>query len=257
MDIQILQKLGFSDKSAQVYLALLRLGPSSVRSLAEETGLNRGTAYDMLKQLQEQGLVTFYKQETKKHFVAEAPEKLKTLLRAKQEELERTDRELARFVSELDALHHSGKAKPVARYFGPLDLHEILEDVLVTTEKSEEKYYRVYSTEGIRDHLYKDFQTFSDVRVAKGVRVKVIALGNGGELRGLDERKWLDPLHPSSTSPYKEEDILQSPTYIIVYPGKTAYISLDHAGSPMGVVIENAGVSDVQAIIFDSLWNTL
>ena len=46
VDISLLKKLGFTDKCAQVYLALLRLGPSSVRALAEESGLNRGTTYD-------------------------------------------------------------------------------------------------------------------------------------------------------------------------------------------------------------------
>lgn len=259
MNISVLKKIGFSDKSAQVYLALLRLGPSSVRSLAEETGLNRGTAYDMLKQLQEQRVVTFYKKDTKQQFVAEAPEKLQTLLRDRQEELSRTESDLSKFVTELEALHHSGKTKPVARYYGKAELHKILEDVLATTETSEEKLYRVYSTEGVREYLYADFPTFSDVRVAKGITVKAIALGDGGELRGLDERKWLGTLdtNPSQPPLKGEEKINPSPTYIILYPGKTAYIALDKHGEPMGVVIENPGVASMQEIIFDQLWETL
>ncbi len=255
MNISILKKLGFSDKYAKVYLALLRLGPSSVRSLAEETTLNRGTAYDSLKWLQEKGLVTFYKQDTKQHFVAEPPAKLNTLLREQQEELSRTDHELSQFVAELDALHHSGQARPVARYYGPDELHHILEDILTVTEASEEKTYRVYSTEGIREHVYKDFQTFSDVRVARGVAVKAIAIGDGGELRGLDERKWLSLSDHSRTSGMVLHH--PSPTYIMIYPGKTAYISLDQHETPMGVVIENAGVSQMQELVFDSLWYTL
>lgn len=255
MDISILKKLGFSDKSAKVYLALLSLGPSSVRSLAEETGLNRGTTYDVLKWLQDSGLVTFYKKDTKQHFVAEPPEKLQVLLRQQQEELGRTESELSRFVTELGALRHSGEARPVARYFAADELHKILDDILNTTEASGEALYRVYSTEGIREHLYKDFQTFSDVRIARGIRVRAIALGEGGELRGLDERKWLTPSQDSGAS---GQDLHNpSPTYIIVYPGKTAYISLDHEEKPMGVVIENEGVSHMQQLIFDSLWGTL
>ncbi len=255
MDIRILKKIGFSDKSAQVYLALLRLGPSSVRSLAEETGLNRGTTYDMLKLLQEQRVVMFYKKDTKQQFVAEAPEKLQSLLRERQEELSRTESDLSKFVTELEALHHSGKSKPVARYYGKAELHKILEDVLATAEVGEEKLYRVYSTEGVREYLYADFPTFSDARVAKGITVKAIALGDGGELRGLDERKWL-PTKEDSGAP--ETGLHNpSPTYIILYPGKTAYIALDTHGEPMGVVIENPGVASMQEIIFDQLWATL
>ena len=60
MDLNFLKKLGFSDKEANVYIALLRLGPSSVRVLADECNLNRGTTYDALKWLQQQGLVNFF-----------------------------------------------------------------------------------------------------------------------------------------------------------------------------------------------------
>lgn len=255
MDISILKKLGFSDKSAQIYLALLRLGPSSVRSLAEDIGFNRGTTYDILKWLRDQSLVTFYKYETKQQFVAEPPEKLLTLLREQQEELSRTNLELNLFVSELNALRHSGEVKSVARYYGADELFKILEDVLNSTEARDEKIYRVYSTEGIRTYLYKDFRTFSDVRVARGISVRAIAVGDGGELRGLDERKWLT----ANDNTYVDGIDLHSssPTYIIIYPGKTAYVSLDHRSVPMGVVIENDGVSFIQEVIFDRLWNTL
>jgi hypothetical protein len=66
----------------------------------------------------------------------------------------------------------------------------------------------------------------------------------GGELRGLDERRWLKRESPT-------------PTYIIVYPGKVASISLNGRGELIGVVIENEGVYETQKIIFDELWEKL
>lgn len=244
MDINILKSLGFSDKSADVYLALLKLGPSSVRKLAEFCNLNRGTTYDTLKWLQEQGVVNFYHKDTKQHFVAEDPERLHELIKKHQEELERANWELDKALPELQALHARGGERPVARYFEGEDIREILEDILDVCEHAEDPTYRVYSTEGIRDYIYKNFPTFSDVRVAKGITVKVIAIGEGGELRGLDERKWLN---------VKSE----TPTYIIIYPGKTAYISLDAKKEAVGVVIENEGVYETQRTIFDELWRKL
>ena len=70
MNINYLKKLGFSDKVAKVYLGLLLLGPSSVRTLAEHVEYNRGTTYDALKWLQEEGVVSFFKKDSKQHFVA-------------------------------------------------------------------------------------------------------------------------------------------------------------------------------------------
>ena len=116
--------------------------------------------------------------------------------------------------------------------------------MLATCENSAESEYRVYSTEGIREYLYENFPTFSDVRVGKGIAVRVIAIGAGGELRGLDERRWLKTKNTT-------------PTYIILYPDKTAYISLNAKNEPIGVVIENEGVCETQKIIFDGLWDKL
>lgn len=244
MQLDLLKKIGFSDKSAKIYLALLQLGPSSVRTLAEYCELNRGTTYDALKWLQDHGVVNYYHKDTKQHFVAEHPDKLHDLIKRQTEELSRVDKELDKLVPELLAIHHKGGERPVAKYFESKDIAQILEDVLSTCEDSEEPAYRIYSTEGIREFLYKSFPTFSDVRIAKGISVKVIAIGEGGELRGLDERKWLKAK-------------TETPTYIIIYPGKTAYISLNAKQEPIGVVIENDGVSETQKIVFDNLWKTL
>ena len=244
MDINLLKKLGFNDKTAKIYLALLRLGPSSVRKLAEFCDLNRGTTYDSLKWLQDEGVVNFYNKDSKQHFVAEKPKKLLGMVKSKQDELSQTEKSLERLVPELEALHHTGGERPIARYFSKGQVGSILEDVLETCEKSGESEYRIYSAEGIREFLYKDFPTFSDVRIAKGLGVKVVAIGEGGELRGLDERRWLKAKN-------------DTPTYIIIYSGKTAYISLDAKGEPVGVVIENAGVCETQKIIFDELWKKL
>ena len=259
MNINLLKKLGFSDKSAKIYLALLQLGPSSVRSLAECCDLNRGTTYDTLKWLQEHGVVNYYKKDAKQHFVAENPEKLHDIIHAQQQELTRLDGSLDKLIPELQALHHSGGERPVARYYDGKQIAEILEDVLATCENDEEAIYRIYSSEGLREYLYKDFPTFSDVRIAKGISVKVLAIGDGGELRGLDERKWIQSASKKEYDSGTSGQGLYNPvpTYIIIYPGKTAYISLNAKEEPVGVVIENDGVYETQRFIFDQLWNQL
>lgn len=244
MDFDLLKKIGFSDKTAKIYLALLGLGPSSVRQLADYCGLNRGTIYDNLKWLQEKGVINYYQKDTKQLFVAEDPEKLHKMVEKQKEELSEADNKLDKMVPELQALYNSGGQRPVARYYDKKELSQILEDVLNVCEQSGENLYRIYSVVGIREYLYDGFPTFSDVRIAKNIAVKVIAMGEGGELRGLDERKWLKGNNAA-------------PSYIIIYHGKTAYISLDAKNEPMGVVIENDGIYNTQKMIFDKLWEKL
>src|SRR3989338_2159724 len=244
MYINLLKKLNFSDKSAKVYLALLRLGPSSVRKLAENCALNRGTTYDALKWLKDKGVVNFYNQATKQTFVAEDPDKLYNMVREQREMLDQVNQKLEKFVPELQALYDKDGERPVAKYYDKNEISRILQDVLDTCEQNADQSYYIYSAEGVREYLYEEFPTFSDARIAKNIQVKVIALGEGGETRGLDERKWLKV--KSAT-----------PTYIIIYPGKTAYISLDAKGEPVGGGIENEGVYQTQKLIFNSLWDKL
>ena len=254
---ELLNKLGFSDKSVKVYLALLQLGPSSVRKLAEFCQLNRGTTYDTLKWLQEKGVVTFYQKQTKQYFVAENPEKLLNLAKNQEVELKEAQERISKAIPELQAFYNKGGERPVARYYEKDELNLILEDILATCEEDEEKSYRIYSAEGVKEYLYGNFPTFSDVRVAKGISVKAISLGGEGELRGLDERKCLKATRdPLLASPYKGEGY-KNATYIIIYPGKTAYVSLNAKKEPIGVVIENDGVFETQKIIFDNLWKNL
>jgi sugar-specific transcriptional regulator TrmB len=244
MNTELFKKLGFSDKSVVVYMTLLQRGPSSVRDIAEHSNVNRGSVYDALKWLQEEEIVTYYKTDTKQQFVAEHPQKLMDLLSVRQASLGRTEGTLRQLIPELVALRDSGSNRPIARYYDQSQLRAILEDVLETCVQTHTNEYRIYSAAGIREYLYDDFPSFSDARVAKGISVRVIALGEGGETRGLDERKWL------GATP-------EVPTYIILYPGKTAYISRDQHDAPVGVVIENTGVASTQAIIFDTIWKSL
>lgn len=244
MDISIFKKLGFSEKTAKVYLALLCLGPSSVRDLSKKTEINRGTVYESLKWLKDYGLINYYEKQAKQYFVAEEPEKLRELVHKRSDEINEVEKRLKDVVSELKSVYDKGGERPVARYYEKGEIRKILEEVLEKCEKNAEPVYRVYSDANIRQYLYNGFETFSDARVAKGIAVQVIAIGGGGALRGLDERKWLD---------IKKS----APTYIIIYAGSTAYISLDAKGELFGVVIESNGIYETQRGIFDALWKNL
>ncbi len=244
MDIGTFKKLGFSEKEAAVYVALLSLGPSSVRVLAKKTEINRGSVYDALKWLRDEGLVNLFEKDSKQFFVAEDPGKLHELVQARERELRDVEKGLKEVVAELKSVYDRGGSRPVARYYEKGEIRQILEEVLVVCEDSGVMEYRVYSDANIREYLYDGFESFSDARVAKGINVKAIAIGGGGELRGLDERKWLKIKN-------------SAPTYTLIYPGRTAYISLNTAGDLVGVVIENDGVYETQKAIFDELWQTL
>lgn len=245
MDITILKKLGLSDKEIKVYLGLLEYGAISVRGLAEVTSLNRGTVYDILKKLQDTGLVSFYQQDTKQKFVAEEPDKLLRLVQNQENELYKTKNKIAELIPELRSIQDKGGDKPTIKFYeGKKGVRIILEDVLAAMNKENSKEYFIYSATECSDDINNAYPNFTQDRIKQKIKVKAISLAEGGETHGLDERRWLGTHDESAT-------------FILIYAGKSAFISRNAKGSPVGVIIENKMIYETQKIIFNKLWNLL
>ncbi len=241
----ILQRIGLNQKETQIYLKLLEAGQSSVRTLALTTGVNRGTTYDTLKSLLKKGLVSYYHKNTHQYFVAENPERLKEIIEQNVSILERSRRELESILPNLRSLIPTSPSKPVVKYYeGATGIKAILQDVIDTMSSAKTKEYYAYSAADVREHLYTDFPNFAKKRIAKKIRVKVIALGSGGKLWGMDERKWLT----------KTES---SPAYIIIYEHKMAIISFDEHKKLHGILMADATIAETQRVIFEHVYSTL
>ncbi len=244
---QLLKDFGLSDKEISVYLALVELGPSPVRQIGEKAEINRGTTYDILRSLQDLGLVSFFDKEAKQYFTAEDPEKLITALDERKKNIDKVRGELTEHLPELRALFQVSGDKPrVALYEGMEGVRQILEDVLDVMDETETREYYVYSSAGIRGNVYEAMPDFSNRRIKRKISVKTLALGNGGQTVGLDERKWL----PTNGKEFKS-------TYEIIYGNRVAHISLDVGQNPVGVIIQNSGIYETQKFIFNSLWEKI
>lgn len=244
---QVLQKLDLSPKESKVYLALLGTGPSPLRAVAEEIDLNRGSTYDALKALMAKGLVSFYDKDKKQHFVAEDPENLVSILRNKRREVVKTKKELARILPDLQARFEKGDEKPSVKLYESRDgAKTVFEDVLRVMSNEKKKEYYVYSsfTRDMREHLYKDFESFSDRRIELGVSVKTIGPDAGGEVRGLDERRSLLKLE-------------SAPSYMLIYGNRVAILSFSKENYLLSVLIEDGDFTETQKLIFKTLWQTL
>ena len=241
----ILGELGFSEKETTVYLALLSLGPSSVRKVAEKVGINRGTTHDALRHLQKIGVVSYYHKTAHQYFVAEDPAVLKNLVKRKKESILEIEEALKEAVPELRSLYSEIKERPVVKYYEEAQgVRTILQNVLDSVSELKEKTYRVYSSANIRPHLYGAFSDYTEERIKRGVSVRAISIGPGGKEAGLDERRWLT----IETS---------APTYTLIYAGKLAMISVDKKNAPRGAVIEDGYLFETQTLLFDWIWKTL
>jgi sugar-specific transcriptional regulator TrmB len=249
MIVEKLLQFGLDEKEISVYLALISLGPSPVRAISAKAGVNRGTTYDILKGLIGHGLASYYHQygkgDKKQYFVAEPPEKIVSAIEKKILDFNALKESVKTSLPELESLYEKSGAKPVSKYYeGTSGLRVILQDVIGTMAGAKEKEYYVYSSADIRSYLYKAYANFNRDRLKAKISVKVIALGRGGELAGMDERKWMS----------QEQ---AAPTYILIYSGKVAMISIAGSGDPVGVVVEDGALYETQKMIFEFNWNKL
>lgn len=246
MNDEIFSQLGLDERQVSIYKALLALGPSPIRTIAERAGVNRGTTYDNLKLLQQLGIVTYLPKGKRRFFSAREPEVLLQLAEERQHNLERAIGQLkSRVIPELHHLKPDFSAANVQFYEGDDGIEQVLRDILNTVGSQRERVYSVFSSKPIRQHLYRPFPTFTAQRIARQIRVRAIAIGDGGESAELSERKWI------------RTDGHVDAAYIAIYPPKCAIISLASANYPTAVVINSNEVAAAQQIVFDTLWRLL
>ena len=181
--------------------------------------------------------------------MAEPPEKLLGAIDQKKEDLEEVRKNLENSLPLIKTLFEKQGGKPsVKLYEGSKGIKQILEDVLLSTSQSSEKEYYLYSSSTAEDRksIYADMPDFSKKRINKKISVKIISMGEGGQLAGLDERKQM---------PIDGKEVKS--THEIIYAGKVAHISLDDKENPVGVLIQNEAIYQTQKKIFEFNWNKL
>lgn len=244
---ETLQALGLTSRQIDLYLALLKLGPSSIRDIAEAAGVNRGSTYEELKRLRTMSLVTYFPQGKRRFFCAEPPE---VLLRLAEQRKQETDLATQRLeddiLPDLMAMMPSDDRTSVHHYEGDDGVEYLLRDILATVSRQDDKLYRVYSSRQIRKYLYRPFPGFTSARVKAGIHVNVIAIGEGGDDAELSERKWID-----------NRESGQSAAYVALYGSKCALISLIGVDYPTVVILDSSGIASAMRISFDTLWDRL
>ena len=90
-------RIGFGDKEAEIYLALIKLGRANIAELMKKTSVERRTIYDVLERLMQKGWVSYHEENKKKYY---APAKPELIL----EDLEHKKQEFKEIIAKINAL---------------------------------------------------------------------------------------------------------------------------------------------------------
>lgn len=124
-----LVRLGFSEKEASVYLVCLQHPGAGVSEVGKWAQVNRATVYPVLESLCAKGLITSVLRGEDRAFRAEPPERLLTLLRLQQTEMQERTRTAETLLPRLEAFFNARNEKPKIRYVEGLDgLHAMRQE---------------------------------------------------------------------------------------------------------------------------------
>lgn len=237
---------GLEPRDLMVYEAMLtNPEASSIRTIAAQVNMNRGTTFEIIKKLVAIGVAAGYYKSKRKYYRAAPPEMLRQYAAQRQQAVTEELQKIEVYAARLEKLQPQGLGQQFGRHYeGEAEIAALLQDVLITVAADADKSYSVVSSAEVSSHLYGQFRNFTRQRIKMGLSVKVIGVGGEGKNAELSERKTLT----TAQAP---------PSYIIIYGNKVAQITLTGLGDIQGSVVENAGVAHLQRLLFDQLWKNL
>ncbi|MEK6961006.1 MAG: helix-turn-helix domain-containing protein [Nanoarchaeota archaeon] len=230
MDLELMKKIGFSEQEIKIYLALLRIGPSTASRVASEAGIDRATTYRFLDSLIGKGAVSYFVTNNVKRFSAAHPSRLVEDLREKTKQMEL-------IVPELEGLIlQSGEETRVELYKGKEGLKSIMKDILRDRKE--------YTFIGEVEKFFTELAFYIDqwLRQVEKIHLKgrlICAQGSKFRVAKTENYKLISKEFISKISTW-------------TYGNKTALFVW--SDPPYGIVIENKDVKNSNLDLYNALW---
>ncbi len=136
---------------AKTYLAILELGDALMSQIVKKTKIKRTTLYDVVKSLQDKGLISMTRKNKRGLYVAENPNKI-------LEQLENRKNNFESMLPELLSISNSIGTKPKIRYFEGLEgIKEVYRDILRFPHETIRAWAPEVLVEGLGSDFFEDF----------------------------------------------------------------------------------------------------
>lgn len=241
--INLLEKLGLSQKEARLYLISLETGPATISKLAHKSGVKRGTIYEFLDEMIEKGLLEVIISGKRRLYRGLEPQKLKKIIDRQRDILDN-------LVPDLSLLMLNNPQKPRIKFYeGKEGLLLAYNEILDLPDGSEvlgyatfEGIYKIFSEKAIGNYIQK--------RINNKIKQKLIMPTDKYAQSHVEDDK--KELRETILIPRKQFFITNE---INIYQDKVSIMSLGE--EKIAVVMESKQIADTQRAIFNLLWSNL
>ena len=237
-----LQSFGFSEKEADVYIALLELGKGTVTKISQRAGINRTTGYDILGSLVNKKLASVSGKEPKQEYAAESPISITEYLKRQLAQTEGFIAKAKEIEPELTSIHSVQNRPKIHFYEGKDGLEHVYEDTLTSSEP-----IRAYATvDDMHKALPNYFPKYYKRRAEKNISIRAIV----PETLISRERKVHDKEEKRETAFIPADKYYFSPE-INIYDNKVMIASWREK---LGIIIESQEIADAMKKIYELAW---
>lgn len=162
----LLRRFGLSAKEAAAYLAILQLGRSTIKPVAERAKVKRTSIYNFINRLVELGLVSRVSIRGRNYYEAVSPERLLELEKDRLRQIEQA-------LPELQSLYNRSGPKPRISYF---EGAEEVKNIVREEPRCKREALYIWPGKEVMEMIGGgEFMTEIDhARIAKGVSIKTI-----------------------------------------------------------------------------------
>lgn len=238
MDKQIFEEICISGNEIDIYLALLKIGPSLVSQIVEVTKINRTNIYDRLERMIDKGIVSYVIKNNRKHFYATDPKRLIVYLDEKEAKIKNDKENLQKVLPELLRIKPSQKEEEVEVYEGKEGLKTILEDIIDSKQE-----ILTYGSEGNFSRIM-EFYFYHYLKRLEKEKIKMKVIFNYDDTKKPFNWK-------NSEARYLPKEY-KTPTETTIYGNKVViFIFIDQ---PKAILIKSKSIADSYKKYFNLLW---
>lgn len=254
--LKSLQKTGFTDKEALVYVSLLELGGAYPSRIAEYSGLKRATTYNVLTTLSVRGLVNEIEKRNKIFYQVEKPQKLiqysNTRIEVAKEGLERVEK----ILPDIESIFSMIGDKPKVLFFEGPDTVQIICDDMVSGAGNYEmiafsnaKKFKSYMSEAALNEFIKNKERLNISTRAIVPETKEDRQYRETVFGGIKKELWPRVRYmPAEKFPYEAE--------ITIYGTNKVSITKLGGENIIGVIIEDKIIHGMMKMIFELSWGS-
>lgn len=234
--------MGLNGKKADVYLAALELGSSSVIEIAKKAGIKRTTCYDILLDLKNEGLISETSKGKKRLFVGEDPEKI-------QRNLKNKERLFSEILPQLQSIHNVRGSKPKIRFY---EGREGLKEVYADTLKYKNQEILGFASYDVINLLGNEWANdYLKGRIKNGIYARGIIPGTELMMKDFvskdQEQKRMTKVIDPKKYPFTIE--------INIYGHNK--VALMSSKEEIGLIIEGQEIHNTMKLIFQLVWDLL